>query len=185
MKNAERILAALDRRLDHSIELTIFGRAALALAFPHPPEHVERSLDVDGIIPMAELEAFENDVQFWEALEEANRELESDGLYLTHLFQEDQVILAPGWLERRSALTRPRYSHLQLFCPSTSDLVLTKMMRGGDDEDMADIRFLLTQPGASQHEMMWALEHAVVPPVAELQALFDEAREKVLAEMRS
>ena len=35
--NAERILTALDRRLDHEISLVIYGRVAIALGFENPP----------------------------------------------------------------------------------------------------------------------------------------------------
>ena len=35
---------------------------------------------------------------FWQAVERTNAELESDGLYLTHLFREVDVILQPDWI---------------------------------------------------------------------------------------
>lgn len=59
--NAERILTALDRRLDHEVSLVIYGRAAIALGFENPPEAVTKTLAVDAVIPdLAELrEAFE------------------------------------------------------------------------------------------------------------------------------
>ena len=44
--NAERILSALDRRLDHEVALVIYGRAAIALGFENPPEAVTKTLDM-------------------------------------------------------------------------------------------------------------------------------------------
>jgi hypothetical protein len=55
MSNPLVILQALDRHLDHPVELTLYGRAALALGFsPHLPQH-ETTQDVDAIIPLAQL----------------------------------------------------------------------------------------------------------------------------------
>jgi hypothetical protein len=107
MINSERILRTLDENLDHSVELTVFGRAALALGFPDAPAAIERTLDVDGIIPLSQVRQLEEDIQFWIALEKTNRELASADLYLTHLFQEDQIALAPGWIDRRKPINRP------------------------------------------------------------------------------
>ena len=36
VNNAEHILHELDRRLDADVELTLYGRAALALGYPQP-----------------------------------------------------------------------------------------------------------------------------------------------------
>jgi hypothetical protein len=93
MINAERILLALDSRLDHEVSLVIYGRAALALGFEAAAEAVTRSLDVDAIIPVSQVPVLRNDTNFWDAQEAANRELEKEGLYITHLFEADQVFL--------------------------------------------------------------------------------------------
>ena len=61
MSNAERIILALDRHLDHDVELVVYGRAALALGFGSAPDSVKRSLDVDAIIPASRVEGFRND----------------------------------------------------------------------------------------------------------------------------
>lgn len=48
----------------------------------------------DGIIPLCQAEAITKDEAFWHALQEVNAELTAQGLYITHLFHEDQVILS-------------------------------------------------------------------------------------------
>lgn len=101
MNNPLFILQVLDRHLDHPVELTLYGRAALALGFPsHEPGH-ETTQDVDAIIPLAQLEELRADEQFWDARDATNAELAKRGLYITHLFTEADVFLRPDWLTRR------------------------------------------------------------------------------------
>lgn len=181
MTNAERILTEVDRRLDHEVDLTLFGRAALALGFPNPPREAETSMDVDAIIPAAQAPLLENDWQFWAALEEANKFLEPEGLYITHLFEEGQIAIARGWIERRRKVERPALRNLRLYRPAAADLILTKMMRGADAEDWKDIQFLLAQPEISRSGLQAALESAALPEGEELKQLFAQARERLLA----
>jgi hypothetical protein len=79
MVNAERILLALDSYLDHEVQFVVYGRAAIALGFINPPEAVGRSLDVDAIIPASQTLRLQQDINFWDAQEAANRDLEKDG----------------------------------------------------------------------------------------------------------
>ena len=72
MSNPERILRTLDRHLDHKVSLIIFGRAAIALGFSDPPLAAARTLDVDGIIPLSQLDRFRADGSFWDAQEATN-----------------------------------------------------------------------------------------------------------------
>lgn len=44
------------------------------------------------------MSAIEADDQFWHALDATNRAVESDGLYMTHLFVDEQVLLTRDWL---------------------------------------------------------------------------------------
>lgn len=67
MINAERILLALDSRLNHSVSLVLYGRAALALGFEGAPDKVSRSLDVDAIIPVSQAVSLREDQNFWDA----------------------------------------------------------------------------------------------------------------------
>jgi hypothetical protein len=62
------------------VTLVIYGRAAIAPGFQNPPDAVKHTLDVDGIIPVSQIEAFQADSNFWNAQETANRELEKEGL---------------------------------------------------------------------------------------------------------
>jgi hypothetical protein len=130
MTNAEIITTTLDGLLDHEVRLIIYGRAALALGFDNVPESVGKSLDLDVILPFSEAARIEADDQFWAAQQQLNKSLQSCGLYLTHIFQEDQVFLRPDWEKHTKPVLRPSTRWLKLFRPDTVDLILTKMMRG-------------------------------------------------------
>jgi hypothetical protein len=69
---------------------------------------------------------------------------------------------------------------LAVFRPATLDLILTKMARG-DDNDLADIEFLLTQDPLAADELRAAFARARVPEIPETQSLFHAAQPKVLA----
>ncbi len=148
MSNPLRILRTLDKHLTSPAELTLFGRSALALGYSQAPEHFHNTQDVDGILPLAWLRPPDEHQDFWQAVQRTNTELESDGLYLTHLFREIDVILQPDWLNRRMRLDVD-FRNLVVFRPATVDLILTKMARG-DEDDLQDIRFLLQQESMSR-----------------------------------
>src|SRR2546425_71921 len=57
MNNPLNILETLDRHLTKPAELTIFGRAALALGFQDSPPVFATTHDVDAILPLAWLAA--------------------------------------------------------------------------------------------------------------------------------
>ncbi len=97
MTNAERILLVLDSHLDHEIQLILYGRAAIVLGFTDPPAEAARTLDVDAIIPISQVSAFQSDERFWKAQEATNSELKKYGLYITHLFEADQIFLRRDW----------------------------------------------------------------------------------------
>ena len=180
MSNPLLILQTLDRHLDHPVELTLHGRAALALGFPaHEPRH-ETTEDVDAIIPLAQLEELRADAQFWDARDATNAELAGRRLYLTHLFTEADVFLLPDWLHRRVPIDAS-FTHLRLLRPATIDLILTKMMRGADPEDLADIGFLLQHEPATQAELRAAFDRVRVPDIQELRDAFRAAQPRVLA----
>ncbi|MCB1070916.1 MAG: hypothetical protein KDL31_11225 [Kiritimatiellae bacterium] len=71
MSNAERILLALDRKLDQQVELTLYGRAALQLGFPQANPDYATSLDVD--LWLGQAEALLAQGSFWDAVESVNR----------------------------------------------------------------------------------------------------------------
>ena len=180
MNNPLLILQTLDRHLDHPVELTLYGRAALALGFPaHEPRH-ETTQDVDAIIPLAQLDELRADERFWNARDATNTELAERGLYLTHLFTEADVFLLPDWLERRVPIA-VSFTRLKLLRPATIDLVLTKMMRGTDPEDLADIEFLLGHEPQAEAELRAAFARVRLPDIQELRDAFRAAQPKVLA----
>jgi len=180
VNNPLLILQTLDRHLDHTVELTLYGRAALALGFPaHEPRH-DTTQDVDAIIPLAQLDQMHADEQFWEAKDATNAELAERDLYITHLFTEADIFLLPDWLERRVPIQHT-FTHLKLFRPATLDLILTKMMRGADPEDLADIEFLLKMEPVSAAELNAAFGRVRLPDIQELQDAFRTAQPKVLA----
>jgi uncharacterized nucleotidyltransferase DUF6036 len=180
MDNATRILQTLDEHLDHPIRLIIYGRAALQLGFQNPPPEAGASKDVDGIVPLSDLEALNADDGFWDAQEATNRKLRADGLYITHLFRADQVFLRRDWEQRLVPIARPILRWLRLFRPSTLDLILTKMMRGEDPQDMSDIRFLLRHDAITPAEVEAALADVVLPDLPELRDAFAKAKPRVL-----
>lgn len=183
MNNPLRILQALDRHLTAPGELTLFGRAALALGYPKSPAEFAATRDVDAILPLSWLAAPDPQADFWQAQQRANAELAPEGLYLTHLFRESDVILTPDWLEHRVriALELPR---LKLFRPATVDLILTKMARG-DEHDLADIGFLLEREPITMAQLETAFRRARVPDVPEIRERFRATQPRVLALARA
>jgi len=179
MINAERILLALDSRLDHEVSLVIYGRAAVVLGFVNAPEAVSRTLDVDVIIPVPQVSRFQEDTNFWDAQEAANRELEKDGLYITHLFEADQIFLRRDWEQHLVPVTRPPTRWLRLFRPATLDLILTKMMRGNDPQDLGDIAFLIHHDHVTSAQIESALAEVVIPDLVELRDAFERAKPRV------
>lgn len=171
MNHPEVILRTLDRHLGRPARLILYGRAALSLGFPDAPVEFAATMDVDAILPSIEMAAIEEDDDFWEALEKTNTELESDGLYMTHLFVEDQLILTPDWLDRLQPVHLKGLRHLRLHRPDTGDLILTKMMRV-DPQDRDDIRFLMERmPGVP---IGLFLSRARIPDIPEIRDAFDQ-----------
>ena len=183
MNNPQRILQTLDRHLTAPAEITLFGRAALALGYANSPAALAATQDVDAILPLAWLDAADDNADFWQAQQKTNAELEPSGLYITHLFRELEVILTPDWIIRRVRVSLS-WPKLKVFRPATVDLILTKMARG-DENDLADIKFLLHQETLPVEELRAAFARARVPDVPEIRELFHAAQPKVLALMPS
>ena len=181
MDNASIILTAFDRHLDHEARLIVYGRAAIQLGYDAPPPETARSLDVDGLIPEGEVEALVADEGFWDAQKATNEELRPLGLYITHLFQSNQVFLRDDWLENLTAITRPPLRFLRLFRPATLDLILTKMMRGDDAQDLEDVSFLIRHDAVTRTQLEETFRRARLPEIQELHDAFAKARPLVLA----
>lgn len=173
--NPAEVIRTLDSHLDHEVSLVIYGRGALALGFEETRPEFRATQDVDGIIRMGQLDELTNDELFWDALERTNKDLEPQGLYITHLFQEDQVFLRPDWESQIVPVLRPPTRWLRLFRPATVDLILTKMMRGNDPQDMEDVAFLVRHDGITPEQMEPAFARVRMPDIQELRDAFDRA----------
>ncbi len=185
MTNPERILRTLDRHLRQPTRVVLFGRAALALGYEQTPAEFAVTQDVDALLPGLDMARIEADRQFWAALDATNRELEPSGLYMTHLFADTQVVIAPDWWKRTAPVeAAPAFRHLELSRPATVDLILTKMMRH-DPQDMDDIRFLLGRERMTTSRLEQAFAAARVPPVPEIREAFQAMQPAVLAVARS
>lgn len=130
-------------------------------------------MDVDAILPEIEMSMIETDDSFWNAIEKTNQDLDSAGLYLTHLFTDSQVILRPDWLEHLRIIEMSDLRYLQIFRPATPDLILTKMMRI-DPQDRSDIRFLLGRQSIDKETLRQLLAVARVPQIPEISEAFSE-----------
>ncbi|NJM39013.1 MAG: hypothetical protein HC845_14780 [Akkermansiaceae bacterium] len=125
---------------------------------------------------MLEMESVEADDQFWDAIELTNQQLETTGLYITHLFIEDQIILSPNWLNTLVPIELPNLKQLRLFRPSTLGLMLTKMMRI-DPQDRSDLAYLFSQLGKELPLLQAHMEQAVIPDIAEIREAFQNNRQ--------
>ena len=180
MSNAALILRTLDEHLDHLIRLILYGRAALQLGFENPPPETEHSKDVDCIIPPTDLDPLTADLGFWDAQEATNNKLRPQGLYITHLFRAQEVFLRRDWEQHLLPVTRVTFRHLRLFRPATLDLILTKMMRGDDAQDMADAAFLIRHDNISAAQLEAAFATVVIPDLVEFRDAFARAKPVVL-----
>src|SRR5439155_1696301 len=147
--------------------------------FTNPPAGAAKSKDVDAIIPLVDADLLSGDENFWHAQEATNQELAPRGLYITHLFRADQIFLRRDWEQHLVTIARPQTRWLQLFRPATVDLILTKMMRGEDAQDMADIAFLIRHDRITQAQIETAFAEAVIPELVELRDAFERAKPRV------
>ena len=180
VNNPRAILSMLVSFLERETRVVLYGRAALALGFSAAPEAFTVTRDVDAILPGAELAAIEADEQFWRALDRTNCALEPSGLYMTHLFVDEQVILSPDWLAKIVPLALPEMKHLRLYRPCVLDLVLTKMMRR-DPQDLSDIEFLLGREPLTEGQLVDAFAGARCPDIDEIRMSFVVLQSMVLA----
>lgn len=172
VNNPRKILQELDNQLARPTGLILYGRGALAMAYPDESGW-QSTMDVDVIIPSEEESRFDQDEQFWTALELANQQLDADGLYLTHLFLDEQIILSPDWRSRCVPIRETNFKHLSLGRPSTQDLILTKMMRV-DPQDREDVLRLLQLDPPHEPDWKTVFQTARVPDSHELRVAFEE-----------
>jgi hypothetical protein len=179
MNHPELILRTLDSHLAAPTRLILYGRAALALGYPNPLADFHATMDVDAILPDIEMASIESDDSFWHAIERTNEELQSAGLYLTHLFADTQVILRADWLNHLVPVSLADLRLLSLYRPATEDLLLTKMMRI-DPQDRSDIQFLLARLKPSKEEIEILMQSARIPDIPEIRKAFDDNAEWLL-----
>jgi hypothetical protein len=176
--NAERILTAVDERLHAEVDLTLYGRAALQLGFPAPAAEYALSHDVDGVLWVGQAEALAEQTDFWEAIEAVNGLLADQELYISHFFEETQVILTAEWRRNRVRIEGP-WRHLILHRLGNIDLFLSKLMRD-DPIDRADAAFIVQAGGLTQAEIRHAIRSARVPAIPEIQEQFDVCARRFL-----
>lgn len=180
MDNPSLILLAVDRRLDHEVRLVLYGRSAVCLGFDNPPPEAAKTQDVDAIISFTQSRELERDSGFWDAIEGANVELAAQGLYITHLFSEAEIFLRRDWCDHLVPVSRPTLRWLRLFRPATVDLILTKMMRGNDPQDMADAGFMIRHDKIMPEHLEAVFASAVIPDLVEFRDAFARAKPVVL-----
>ena len=117
---------------------------------------------------------------FWDARDAVNERFKSEGLYITHLFPETEVFLRQDWLKQIVPISRLNLRHLRLFRPATLDLVLSKMMRGSDEQDMADAEFLIRHDRLTEEQLLEAFAQMKPIALVELRDAFARARPLVL-----
>jgi len=168
MTNARQILNVLDELLNTKVELTLYGRAAFYLGFPEWQEQeFLQSRDIDAVLWLGQAEELNEKTNFWEAVEQTNQRLADHGLYISHFFAEDQVILTPEWRSQRLPLEKS-WRNLALYRLGNMDLLLSKLMRN-DHLDQNDALFLARRASLSADEIRLAIRDARVPAVPEIQ----------------
>ena len=167
---AELILRTLDRHLTARGRVRLLGGAALILGYG-----MNRATeDADLVMEDAEVLALMGSCGFSEALDATNRELNTRGLYLTHIWGPEQQILTGSWLAAcRPVVVSPRFERLEVDVLGPLDLICSKLARA-DAADLADIRYLISTQGLTADEVRAAVHSARVPPA--LAEIFPQSR---------
>ncbi len=71
-------------------------------------------------------------------------------------------------------------NHLDLPRPATVDLVLTKMMRGNDEQDMADAAFMIRHDGITEGQLLAAFSQMKPIELVELRDAFASAKPRIM-----
>ncbi len=170
MNNAVKILTTLDQKLNAVVDLTLYGRAALVLGFEHAPQECALSQDVDAVFRKGQAEELLATTNFWEAVESVNAELADQGLYISHFFEEDQVILRPDWHAHVKSIKVP-WKNIDLYRLGDLDLLLSKLMRD-DPIDLQDALFIQSSSGLDPDMVRQAVRIARIPPIPEIEEQF-------------
>jgi hypothetical protein len=170
ISNPFKILKTLDSHLEEPIDLVVYGKSAICLLFPED-EKIGVTNDLDLIIPETKISVFDKRLDFWDAVEKTNKELEHLGLYLSHIFDEHQIILHPDWFNSKIEIESILFNNLSVFTPNPLDLIITKMMRV-DPQDRNDIRFIFEKACIQEKDLLQRIEGAICPDVAEIKDAF-------------
>ena len=169
--STKRILATLDKYLSSEIDLVVYGKSALHLLF-EGDRRISLTNDVDIIVPELQVQVFDKRIDFWDAVEKTNQDLEKSSLYLTHIFDEKQIILQPNWYSNKVKIQTDELNYLNIFVPSPLDLILTKMMRV-DPLDRSDIVFIFENAEIKSQELRNYCIEAVCPDQEEIRDAFE------------
>ena len=170
--NTLRILATLDKYLSSEIELVVYGKSALHLLF-EGDRRISLTNDVDLIVPELQAQVFDKRIDFWDALEKTNQDLEKSRLNFTHIFDEKQIILQPNWYSNKVRIQTDELNYLNIFVPSPLDLILTKMMRV-DPLDRSDIIFIFENAEIKSQELRTYCIEAVCPDQSAIRDAFEK-----------
>lgn len=162
-REAELILETLDRHLQGPGTIRLLGGAALTVGYGL----ARATEDVDLLQDDAEVQALIAGADFGTALAAANAELEPQGLYLTHIWGPEQLILADGWKARCRPIALPSLRKLRLEALGPADLIISKLARA-DDGDLRDMEYLL-----STHASVAEVESLL--PTLRVPAIFSES----------
>jgi hypothetical protein len=184
---AHTIAAALDRHLTAPTKIIVFGSAALLLDRRFAERLQGRvTNDIDIIIPASSEMSVDADASFWGAIDAVNKELARDGLYISHIFPERDVVLSANWHEYLQAVDAP-FERLAITRPRMLDLILSKMGRG-DAQDVDDVRKMLRLEHAvtglpiTPTDIATAAANANVPAI--YREIFPAARDAIIAAAR-
>jgi hypothetical protein len=181
---AHTIAAALDRHLTAPTKVIVFGSAALLLD-RRCAERLQGRVtnDIDIIIPAGREMSIDADANFWGAIDAVNKELAPEGLYISHIFPERDVVLSANWHEYLQLVDAP-FEKLTVMRPRMLDLILSKMGRG-DAQDVDDVRKMLRLEYAvtglpiTPKDIATAAAKANVPDI--YREIFPAARDAIIA----
>lgn len=179
VNHAREILSAIDAKIDRAIELTLYGRAALALGFENAPPEYFQSKDVDVVLWLRQGEELLEHTNFWDVVQEVNEEFRDQERYISHLFEETQVVLTPEWKEQR-ILIKGDWQKLSIYRLGDQDLFLSKLMRD-DPQDLADARFIAVRAGWDSKDTAEVIGRARVPNMPALREEFSQTARQFLA----
>ena len=90
------------------------------------------------------------------------------------------MFLRKDWVRHILPISRLPVQRLRPFRPATIDLILTKMMRGNDEQDMADAEFMIRHDSISEQQLLEAFSQMKPIELVELRDAFGRAKPIVL-----